>query len=271
MILEDEKTPTAIAIIQARCSSTRLPGKVLLPLGDKPMIWHIVKRAESCILVNEVVVATSTEPSDDPLEDFCQESGISCFRGSLNNVLDRYLSVLRLHPHTYVVRITGDCPLIYPQFIDRQISLLSRFDADMVRLDQSCSLLEGQGVYSRRSLHDVAVNSTHPDDLEHVGSRYFATKPDKFKIIEIEVPSYLLESKFRVTVDEESDYQMLKALYQELYKDTPIEFHLAIEFLQSNLSISQINQHVGHSLVNRNLKNILDTTPSSPFIRVSWL
>ena len=95
------ETPKAIAIIQARCSSTRLPGKVLKPLAGKPMIWHIAKRAESCEHVDQVVVATSTESSDDHLAEFCEQAGLGCFRGSLSNVLSSvHLAVIRLQQAT---------------------------------------------------------------------------------------------------------------------------------------------------------------------------
>ena len=142
--------PKAIAIIQARCSSTRLPGKVLKLLAGKPMIWHIANRAQACNHVDKVVIATSDEASDDPLSDFCESAGLDCYRGSLSNVLNRFLTVLENNPHQYFVRITGDCPLIHPPFIDRQIEILHNYDADMVRLEKPSSVLEGQGVHSTR-------------------------------------------------------------------------------------------------------------------------
>ena len=148
--------PKAIAIIQARCSSTRLPGKVLMPLAGAPMIWHIVKRAQACQHVDKVVVATSSEASDDPLADYCDQVGLVCYRGSLGNVLSRYINLLRQYPHDYVVRITGDCPLIHPPFIDRQLELLHFYKGDMVLLDRSSSVLEGQGVHSSSSLRLVS-------------------------------------------------------------------------------------------------------------------
>ena len=137
-------TKPAIVIIQARCSSSRLPNKVLKPLAGQPMIWHIVQRARACENAGHVVVATSVDPSDDALAKFCAETEIECYRGSLSNVLSRYLGVLEHYDYPYFVRITGDCPLIHPPFIDRQIQALITHDADLVRCDAPSTLLEGQ-------------------------------------------------------------------------------------------------------------------------------
>ncbi|GAH65974.1 unnamed protein product, partial [marine sediment metagenome] len=114
----------AIAIIQAKMSSTRLPGKVLKPLAGKPIIWHIYNRAEHCKFVDKVVVATSTDSSDDPLVEFCINNNMNYYRGSLNNVLSRFIEIIENDYYPYIARITGDCPLIHPQFIDNQIKAL---------------------------------------------------------------------------------------------------------------------------------------------------
>jgi len=243
----------AIAIIQARCSSSRLPGKVLRPLAGKPMIWHIVDRAKACRLVDQVVVATSTEPSDDPLTEFCEASGIACYRGSLNNVLSRYLEVLKLHPHDYVVRITGDCPLIHPPFIDRQIELLAENDADMVWISQPASLLEGQGVHSSRSLRAVAAQSAHTDDQEHVGSRFFSEHSELFQRVGLEIPADLAGNHWRITVDEEADYELMAALYEALYQAVPIPLEHAIAHLEAHSELGELNHQVPHSAINQEL------------------
>ena len=120
-----------VAIIQARMSSTRLPGKVLKPLIGKPIIHHIYERVKRCSEVDNVVVATSTDLSDDELYRYCEDNQITCIRGDLQNVLQRFFDVLAKYPSQYIVRITGDCPLIHPPFIDDQIRALKYFDADL--------------------------------------------------------------------------------------------------------------------------------------------
>jgi len=245
--------PKAIAIIQARTSSSRLPGKVLKPLAGKPMIWHIVERARACRLVDSVVLATSVETSDDALAEYCAQAGIDCHRGSLNNVLSRYLEVLEKKPHDYYVRITGDCPLIHPDFIDNQIHALNAHDGDMISLDAPAPLLGGQGVHSSRSLYRVAATSTDPDDLEHVGSRYFTEHPGEFRSIGLNLPAHLYDARWRITVDEEADYQMMARLYEALWQGEPVLLEQAVNWLEAHPEMADINQGVQHSAINQEL------------------
>ena len=118
------KKMNVIAIIQARMSSSRLPGKVLFDLAGKPIIWHIVNRLKECKNVNHIVVATSNLSSDDDLVNYCKNNKIDYYRGSLNNVLSRFTELLDIYKSNYFVRVTGDCPLISPIYIDNQIYAL---------------------------------------------------------------------------------------------------------------------------------------------------
>jgi spore coat polysaccharide biosynthesis protein SpsF len=110
-----------LAIIQARISSSRLPGKVLMDIDAKPMLQHVVERARQAKLVDEVMVATTTDPSDDILEQFCHRQAISCFRGSLQDVLDRFYQAAKKSTAQIIVRLTADCPLLDPKLIDLTI------------------------------------------------------------------------------------------------------------------------------------------------------
>ena len=260
----------AIAIIQARTSSTRLPGKVLKPLAGKPMIWHIVERARACRLVDCVVVATSVESSDDALAHYCSENEIDCYRGSLNDVLSRYLEVIDQDPHDYFVRITGDCPLIHPEFIDRQIASISMHDGDMIRCDSSSTLLEGQGVHSSRSLRQVAERSSHPDDREHVGSRYFAEQPDEFRIVGLGLPAHLQDNRWRLTVDEDADYQLMARIYEALYGGSPIPIEKVVRWLEKHPEEAALNRFVEHSQVNKELKHARNTMPIVLRADIAW-
>jgi spore coat polysaccharide biosynthesis protein SpsF len=117
--------PRTVAIIQARMGSSRLPGKVLLDIGGKPMLQHVVERTRTSELVQEVVVATTTDEGDRVVAEFCSATGTPCFRGSAHDVLDRYYQAARLHGAEVVVRITGDCPLIDPGLIDVTTGLVA--------------------------------------------------------------------------------------------------------------------------------------------------
>ena len=268
--MTDKFNQTAIAIIQARTSSTRLPGKVLKPLADRPMIWHIVDRARVCRLVDRVVVATSAESSDDALAAYCVEHGIDCYRGSLDNVLSRYIDVLKQYPHDYYVRITGDCPLIHPEFIDRQIQALGAHDGDMIYTDICSTLLGGQGVHSSRSLRQVAERSSHPDDCEHVGARYFVEHPEQFRIIGLGMPAHLQDNRWRLTVDEEADYQLIVKIYDALYGGTPIPIEQVVQWLEIHPEQAALNCTVEHSAINKELHAKRFERQPMIYAKVAW-
>src|SRR5512133_4166659 len=125
-----------VAIIQARMSSTRLPGKVLLDIGGRTVLDRMIERVKHSKLVSETVVATTTDSSDDPIVALCEQLGTLVFRGSLPDVLDRYYQCARQFKAEIVVRLTGDCPLIDPELIDDVI--LGMFDPPA---DFSCNRL----------------------------------------------------------------------------------------------------------------------------------
>lgn len=241
----------AIAIIQARMSSTRLPGKVLKPLAGRPIIWHIYNRASRCNCVEKVIVATSDQSSDDPLVEFCHNNAMNVFRGSLNNVLSRFTDILNTEDHQYVVRITGDCPLIHPQFIDNQIMALLKFDGDLTWCDNAGTALAGQGVHSTRSLFLIADRSNNPLDLEHVGAVFLSNNPDKFRIVELYPPQNLIVDNLRLTVDENDDFLMFTKLYEHLWPAANwIELCDAIEWLKNRTDITSINVNIKHKQLN---------------------
>lgn len=244
----------AIAIIQARMSSSRLPGKVLKPLAGKAMIWHIYQRALRCKLVDKVIIATSNEKSDDLLANFCEKNNLNVYRGDLNNVLSRFLEILKKDPHPYFVRITGDCPLICPIFIDHQIMALNKFDGDVMWSKRSCASLEGQGAHSSRSLFYINERTTDPEDPEHVGSKYLAENPTEFRVVEMNIPEDLCVNKYRLTVDEENDYRLIKTLYDNLYSSGPIDLSDALIWLDSHPDVTKVNKDVFHKRLNIELK-----------------
>ncbi len=241
---------SAVAIIQARMSSTRLPGKVLMPLADKPLIWHIYQRALQCREVTQVYIATSSETSDDPLAEFCRQQGLNLYRGSLDNVLQRFLDIYQLEPASrYLVRITGDCPLIEPAFIDNQLQALRHFNADICWIEKNAVVLEGQGAMSWRALHKVAEQSSHKDDREHVGSPWIADHPEEFRIVEIKLPAALQDSNYRLTVDERQDYLSMQAIYENLWQGRPLTLKKVLHWLQQHPEAMR-NSEVIQSAIN---------------------
>ena len=243
----------ALGIIQARCSSSRLPNKVLLPLAGTPMIHHIYNRAKSCSLLNDVIVATSSDKTDLPLVEYCKKNEIPVYTGSLNNVLSRYVKILGDLDVDYFVRITGDCPLIHPAFIDFQIELLRSHDADFIRLDPHMSILDGQGVMSKRSLIYISDNTKSPSDYEHVGAIYIEKNLPSFDIIKVKVLSNFDEIDVSLSVDEPEDFEFVSHIYRQLYDGDILDLTRVADFLKHNTILVDIQRRRRPSEINLTL------------------
>ena len=163
------------------------------------------------------------------------------------------VDILELYENPYVVRVTGDCPLIDPLFIDKQIQAMQIHDGDQTWLATHSPILEGQGVHSTSSLKKIAQLSNHPDDLEHVGSRYLAEHPEQFRLIGMYPPKMFSEAKWRVTVDEAVDYEMMQQLYGALFKGYPISLTDALTWMDEHPDLVSQNQAVQHSAINQEL------------------
>ena len=138
-----------LAVIQARMGSSRLPGKVLLDLAGRPVLWHGVARVSQAGLVDKVMVATTDAQGDEPIRRFCAEKGIACFGGSETDVLDRYWQAVQsagAGPGDGIVRITADCPLIDPEVIDRVVNVFIQSGADYVSNVQPPTFPDGLDV-----------------------------------------------------------------------------------------------------------------------------
>ena len=210
--------PTTVAILQARVSSSRRPGKVLKPILGRAMLLHQLDRVRRARSLDDLVVATSTESSDDALETMCAAEGIRCFRGSLNDVLDRfYQAALPLTPD-YIVRLTGDCPVADPELIDRVVALLIAEQLDIA--GAAPTFPDGLDVEAMRfSILETAWReATLPSDREHV-SLFVVRQPDRFKVKGLDNDVDL--SRMRWTVDEPEDFELVRQIYEALYPGTP--------------------------------------------------
>lgn len=245
-----------VAGVQARLSSTRLPGKVLADVAGKPLIQRVVERTRAARLVDEVIVLTSEEPSDDPLAQAMDELGIPCRRGSLPDVLSRYGALLQDYGPEYVVRVTGDCPLVESSFIDAQLEALIAFDADFTWIAPGGieGTLCGQGALSARAL-ERALSSTDPRDREHVGGFFFQRERASFRHVELLVDPLYRRAGLRLAVDEPADLELVRAVFAAL--DRPDErFSLAdaIRWLDRHPKVRAGNAEVVESSANREVQ-----------------
>lgn len=230
-----------LAILQARVSSTRLPGKVLKLILGKPMLSLQLERIKRSKKIEQIVVATSTESSDDVIETLCQDLQITCYRGSLDDVLERFYKAALKYLPEHVVRLTGDCPLIDPQIIDDVIDFYLSGDFDYVSNSLEPTFPDGLDVevFSFSVLEIAWHEAVLPSHREHV-TPFIHQQPDKFKIGHYKGQRDL--SLFRWTVDEAEDFELVNRIYEELYpRNVSFTTEDILNLLSRNPSLVQIN------------------------------
>ncbi len=232
-----------VAILQARLSSSRFPGKVLKPLLGVPMLLRQIERVKRSKNIAQVIVATSTEHSDDPLAKLCIENGIECYRGSLNDVLDRFYhaaSRSRIRP-SHIVRLTGDCPVTDWHIIDQVIDLHIAGDFDYTTNAIQSTFPDGLDVEIMKYavLERTWKDATLPSHREHV-TLFINQQADLFKIGILKNDVDL--SHHRWTVDEQSDFELVDIIYNALYPSNP-DFITAdiLAFLDENPGLNLLN------------------------------
>jgi len=200
-----------VAIVTARFSSKRLRGKVVRLLHDRPLLEHVLERLRSIDRLNEIVIATSTEPSDDPVAAFAANAGVICWRGPLKDVLTRVCGAAAARNADAVVRISGDSPLIDPAVIRRAINLFLESRADIVTNVFPRSFPKGQSVeiLSRDGLDRLDCEAREMDEREHV-TRYAYSHPEAFVISNFSAARPRPE--LELSVDTEADFQRAAAL-----------------------------------------------------------
>jgi spore coat polysaccharide biosynthesis protein SpsF (cytidylyltransferase family) len=237
------------AIIQARMGSTRLPGKMLLPIVDnKGALELMLERVRRARQLQKIVVATTTSPSDDKLVDLCKRLGCEYFRGNEVDVLDRYYrAALAFGSPEVIVRLTGDCPLHDPVIIDKFISCFLDSEVDYVWGGDPPTFPDGVDteVFSFSALEKVWKEARLKSEREHV-TPYIRKHADTFKVINIECEKDL--SDHRWTLDEKEDYEFIKHIYKNLYKKKPaFGMEEVLELLAKHPELEEINKHISRN------------------------
>ncbi|MHB1164290.1 MAG: cytidylyltransferase domain-containing protein [Candidatus Nanopelagicales bacterium] len=206
---------STLAIVQARMTSTRFPGKVLAPLAGEPMVLRQVERIQRATTLDGLVVATSTDVSDDRLVQVLDDAGIPVVRGSLDDVLERFVTAIDALAPDVVVRLTADCPLISPAVIDRVVEAFGASGADYASNTMSPTYPDGLDVEVVRAdvLREVARIATDPPEREHVTLGVYR-RPDRYRIENVAGERDL--SDLRWTVDTPEDYEFVRAVYEDL-------------------------------------------------------
>jgi spore coat polysaccharide biosynthesis protein SpsF len=239
-----------VAIIQARMGSTRLPGKVMLPLDGTHLLIHDIKRTMAAETVDDVVVATSTKTADDIVARYARRTGATVYRGSESDVLGRMYQAAEQEHADAVVRITGDCPLIAPDVINGVVEQLIETDADYSTNIIERTFPRGLDVeaFSFNSFQTVYDEATDQHHREHV-TPYYHERDDLFHCTSItskdvfDSPQMQDRTDIRITIDEADDYELLKRIYEDLDWSEWLDIRDVVDYIDAN-DLTNINQNV---------------------------
>ncbi|MEK7246519.1 MAG: glycosyltransferase family protein [Pseudomonadota bacterium] len=238
--------PRTVATIEARMTSTRLPGKVLKEAVGKPMLELMIERLKRVPSLDGIVVATTTNAADAPVAALAEKLGVGVWRGSENDVLRRVLDAAIHHGIEVIVETTGDCPLIDPAAVEDCIRAYRAAKVDYVSnvLERSYPIGMDTQVFATSILADVAKRTMDPADREHV-SLYIYHHREIYSLRNVPAPTALARPDLALTLDTPEDYTLIKAVFEALYPNNPA-FTLAevLALLDRRPEIAAMNSHV---------------------------
>lgn len=232
-----------VAIIQARMGSTRLPGKVLMDLAGDTALARVVSRVRRCRLVNEVIVATSTHAADDVIEEECRRLRCAAFRGSEQDVLDRYYRAAQQADAEVVVRITSDCPLIDPEVSDRTIEAFIKAGTDYASNSLERTYPRGLDteVMTFAALELAWREATQAHQREHV-TPFLYQHPERFKLLSVKGDRDY--SQHRWTLDTPEDLRLLQTICARCGGREDFTWRDVLELVEKEPPLAEINRHI---------------------------
>ncbi|MDY5050435.1 MAG: glycosyltransferase family protein [Candidatus Mucispirillum faecigallinarum] len=235
-----------VIIIQARMGSSRLKGKVLFDLCGKPMLLHIYKRLSLIKCVDDIIVATTVKSEDDAVADICEKNNISYFRGSVDNVLERFYQCGLHYKADIITRITADCPLIVPSMIEQNINIFLQNKYDCISPRSKDGLIRGldNETFSFKTLSEIREKNPTDSEKEHV-TLYIYNHENDYKILSPKVDEIYKSKNIRLCVDEEADFKLIEHVYNKFYQENSIiNTRQVIEYLLQHSEINNINKDI---------------------------
>lgn len=233
-----------LAVLQARMSSSRLPGKVLLRVCGKPLLQHQIERVRRCAEIDRLVVATSQDDRDDAIAVLCEQLGVPVFRGSLDDVLDRFVQAARPHAPEWVVRLTGDCPLTDPAIIGRVVRTARSGGFDYVSSALNPTFPDGLDAECLRfaALEQAWREARLASEREHV-TAFVYKHPERFRLGEVRNAEDL--SALRWTVDEPADFVFVSQVFERLHGRNPA-FHMddVLSLVRNEPQLAMLNDGI---------------------------
>lgn len=231
-----------IVIIQARMGSSRLPGKILKFMGSTDNLTYVTERCKKIKGVEDVIVATSNLPQDDAVEKWCQEHQMPYFRGSEDDVLDRYVQAAKSFSPDYVIRVTADCPFVDYEMASEMVALMNEKQVDIIDLVSELPRGLAVEVISYRALLYIHQHGHENRHREHV--TYYAYEfKEEFTRVSYKASEERIHPELRITLDTDADYELLSTVAKHF--DDPLVSSLkVIQYLMENPEIAKINAHV---------------------------
>lgn len=234
-----------VAIIQARLGSTRLPGKILKKVLDKPLLEYQIERVRRAKTIDQIIIATTINENDDSIIELCDKLYIPYYRGSEEDVLSRYYEAATKFHADVIVRLTSDCPIIDPNVIDKVVSCYLEHQNEYDYVSNTLIRTYPRGldteVISYRILKQIYKEANEQIYREHV-TTYLYNNYEKFKLLNVQ--NDFNESKHRWTVDTKEDFYLIEKIIQELYpKNNNFSINDVLNLLQENPEWYYINQH----------------------------
>jgi spore coat polysaccharide biosynthesis protein SpsF len=253
-----------ITVIQSRMGSTRLPGKVMMPLAGKPLLYRMHERVAASELSGNIIIATTKEETDVPIIELCEENNLNYYRGHSTDLLERHYKAAKIFNADVVVKIPSDCPLIDPKLIDKVIKYcIENFPKyDFVSNLHPATYPDGNDVevMTMKAIEDAWQNAKLPLEREHT-TPFLWENPDKFRIGNVIWETGLdFSMTHRFTIDYKEDYDFIKTVYDELYSENNM-FKLddILNLLDDNPEIKRINEKYAGVNWYRNHLNELKT------------
>lgn len=242
----NDKKKKIVATVECRMTSSRLPGKVLMEACGKPMLELLVERLKQVNALDDIVLATTVNYSDDPIVAMANRIGVSYFRGSEEDVLRRVLDAARSVNGEIIVEITGDCPLIDPEITAQVIDLYLLNECDYASNADPISYPIGMDVqvFSTELLALADREGTSVEDREHV-SLFIRRQPKRFRKLHLPAPPALHLPDLGLTLDEESDYRLIRMIYEHFYSiNRNFSCSDIVLYLRENPELKKTNENV---------------------------
>ena len=239
------KHTNIVAIVEARMTSSRLPGKHLLKANGKPMLQHLVERLQRVSSISNIVIATTVNHADNELVNFAKEVGVDFYRGSELDVMGRVVEAGDAFAADVICEVTGDCPIIDPELVEQVIQTFQKNNVAYANNGRH-GLPDGMGaqVFHWRTLKQSAEMTQEPLDREHV-TLHIKRHPELFPPIYLVPPKSLYWPELGLTLDEREDYELLRRIIEYFGEANPyFDCAQVLQLLRHNPAWIGINQHV---------------------------